>query len=266
MVRLRPTSNPTEQRTPNVHCDKEPNPQRLRSEPTHGHTPDRRATYHDRRDLRSRSHPAKHTATIRTCLHAGHVPQPIPRSYLAEGAAARHSSLDRFRRKCIAGRAQRYKPDHPQLLQPRRLQRTPCWYCRPRLRQRDICLDAELKKPDSEYQSRRFRYFPGDVRVGTQSLAPPGSAPLHPSDSGTKRPSPTRGEVPRLPGAARLASLGPPTADLRSLAGDSDSLRATPILQRVETTQNPQSDSIAPLCWEDPRPAPVQCQAPQEAM
>jgi hypothetical protein len=72
-----------------------------------------------------------------------------------------------------------------------------------------------LKTPDSEYQSRRFRYFPDDVRVRTQNLAPPESEPLDPSDSGTKRPSPTRGEVRHPPSAARLASLGPPTADPR---------------------------------------------------
>src|SRR5580704_4925803 len=211
---LPPTSNPTVQRMPNVHCDKEPNRRRLRSEPTHGHTPDPRATYHDHRDLRNRSHPAKHTATIRTCLHAGRVPRPIPQSYRAAAVAARRSSLGPFRRKCIADRAQRYKPGRPQLLQPPRLQRIPRWYFHPRLRPRDICLAAELKKPDSEYQSRSSRYLPGAAPAGMQSLAPPGSEPLDPLSSGTKPPSPMTGEAPRLPDAIRLASLGPPTADL----------------------------------------------------
>ena len=214
-TRLRPTSSPMEQRMPNVHCDMAPNPQRLHSESRRAHTPDRRATYHDHRDLRNRSHPAKHTATIRTCLHAGRVPLPIPQSYRAAAAAARHSSLGPFRRKCIADRAQRYKPGHPQLLQPRRLQRTPCSCCHPRLRQRDICLAAELKKPDSEYQSRSFRYFRDAVRVETRSLAPLESEPHHPSNSETKQPSPMRDEVPRLPDVTHPASPDLPKADLR---------------------------------------------------
>src|SRR5580704_843562 len=211
---LPPTSNPKEQRTPNVHCDKEPYPRRLHSESRRARTPDRRATYRGRRDLRSRSHPVKHTATIRTSLHAGRVPLPIPQSYRAEEAAARHSSLDPFPRRCIAAQAQRYKPGHPQLLRPRRLRHTPCSCCHPRLHQHDICLAAELKKPDSEYQSRSFRYLPGAAPAGMQSLAPPGSEPLDPSSLGTKPPSPMTGEAPRLPDAIRLASLGPPTADL----------------------------------------------------
>ena len=103
-ARLPPTSNPKAQRTPSAHSDKEPNQPRLRSESRRARTLDRLATCHDRRGLRNRSHPAKHTATIRTCLHAGHVPRPIPQSYRAEEAAVRHSSLDPFRRKCIAGR------------------------------------------------------------------------------------------------------------------------------------------------------------------
>src|SRR5579862_2258507 len=211
---LPPTSNPKEQRTPNVHCDKEPNPRRLHSESRRARTPDRRATYRGRRDLRSRSRPVKHTATIRTSLHAGRVPLPIPQSYRAEEAVARHSSLDPFRRRYIAGRAQRCTLVRPQLLQPPRLQRIPRWYFHPRLRPRDICLAAELKKPDSEYQSRSSRYLPGAAPAGMQSLAPPGSEPLDPLSSGTKPPSPMTGEAPRLPDAIRLASLGPPTADL----------------------------------------------------
>jgi len=214
-ARLRPTSNPMAQHMPNVHCDTAPNPRRLRSEPTHGHTPDPRATYHDHRDLRSRSRPAKHTATIRTCLHAGRVPRPIPQSYRAEEAAARRSSLDPFRRRCIAARVRRYKPGHQQLLRPLRLRHTPCSCCHPRLHQHDICLAAELKKPDSEYQSRSFRYLRDAEPAGTQSLAPPESAPLDPSSSGTKPPSPMRGEAPRLPDVTHPASPGLPTADLR---------------------------------------------------
>jgi hypothetical protein len=213
-ARLRPTSSPMEQRMPNVHCDMAPNPQRLHSESRRARTPDRRATYHDRRGLRSRSHPAKHTATIRTCLHAGHVPRPIPQSYRAAAVAARRSSLGPFRRKCIADRAQRYKPGHPQLLQPRRLPRTPCWCCHPRLHQHDICPAAELKKPDSEYQSRSFRYFRDAAPVETRSLAPLESEPHHPSNSETKQPSPMRDEVPRLPDVTHPASPDLPTADL----------------------------------------------------
>jgi len=265
-VRLQPTSNPKEQRTPSVHCDTAPNPQRHRSESRRARTLDRRATGRGHRDLRSRSHPAKHSATIRTCLHAGHVPQPIPQSYRAERVAARHSSLDPFRRKCIAGPAQHCKPGHQQSLQPRHLPRTPCCYCHPRLHQRDICLDVELKKPGSEYQSHSFRSPPDAVPAGTQNLAPPESEPLHPSNSGMKPPSPMRGEAQRLLNVARPASLGPPTTDLLWLADDSDWLQATPILQRAETKQTPQRNSIAPLCSEDQRPAPTQCPAQQEAM
>ena len=60
-ARLPPTSNPKAQRTPNAHSDKEPNQPRLRSEPRRARTLDRLATCHDRRGLRNRSHPAKHT-------------------------------------------------------------------------------------------------------------------------------------------------------------------------------------------------------------
>jgi hypothetical protein len=215
-ARLRPTSNPMAQRMPNVHCDTAPNPRRLRSEPTRGRTPDRRATYHDRRDLHSRSRQVKHIALRQIYLHAGRAPRPIPQSYQAEGAAARHNSLDPFPRRCIAARVRRYKPGHPQLLRPRRLRHTPCWCCHPRLHQHDISLAAELKKPDSEYQSRSFRYLPDAVRAGTPSLAPPESAPLDPSDSEKKRPSLLTGEAPRLPDAIHLVSPDLPTADLQS--------------------------------------------------
>ena len=213
-ARPRPTSNPKEQRTPNAHSDKEPNPPRLHSESRRARTLDRLATCRDHRGLRSRSHPAKHTAPIRTCLHAVHVPRPIPQSYPAEEAAARHSSLDPFRRKCIAGRSQRCKPGHPQLLQPLHLPRTPCSYCHPRLRQRDIFLGAELKEPGLEYQSRSFRCLPDAARVATQILAPPESGPLDPSSSGRKQLFPMTSEAPLLPDAIPLVSLGPPTADL----------------------------------------------------
>ena len=214
-ARLPPTSNPKAQRTPNAHSDKEPNQPRLRSEPRRARTLDRLATCHDRRGLRNRSHPAKHTATIRTCLHAGHVPRPIPQSYRAEEAAVRHNSLDPFRRKCIAGRLPRCKPGHPRLLQPLQLPRTPYSYCHPRLRQRDIFLGAELKEPGLEYQSRSFRCLPDAARVATQILAPPESGPLDPSSSGKKQPFPMTAEAPRLPDAIPLVRLGPPTTDLR---------------------------------------------------
>jgi len=180
-VRLRPTSNPMAQHMPNVHCDTAPNPRRLRSEPTRGRTPDRRATNHDRRDLHTRLRQVKHIALRQIYLHAGRVPRPIPQSYRAEGAAARRSSLVPFQRKCIADRAQRCTLGRPQLLQPPRLQRIPCWYSHPRLRPRDICPAAKLKKPDSEYQSRSSRYLPDASPAGMQSLAPPGPEPLGPS-------------------------------------------------------------------------------------
>jgi len=215
-ARLPPTSNPMAQHMPNVHCDTAPNPRRLRSEPTHGRTPDRRATYHDHRDLHSQSRPVKHIALRQIYLHAGRAPRPIPQSYRAEEAAARHSSLDPFRRRCIAARVRRYKPGHPQLLRPRLLRHTPCSCCHPRLHQHGICLAAELKKPDSEYQSRSFRYLPDAVRAGTPSLAPPESAPLDPSDSEKKQPSLLTGEAPRLPNAIHLGSPDLPTADLQS--------------------------------------------------
>ena len=213
-VRLPPTSNPKAQRTPNAHSDKAPNLQRLRSESRHARTLDRLATGRDRRGLRSRSHPAKHTATIRTCLHAAHAPQPIPRSYRAEEAAVRHSSLDPSRRKCIAGRVPRCKPGHPQLLQPHRFRCKPCWCFHPGLRQRDICLAAESKEPDSVNQSHSFRYLPDAVRAAKQNLAPPESAPPHRSDSRKTQRSPMTAEAPLLPDAIPLVSLGPPTADL----------------------------------------------------
>src|SRR4029077_3104120 len=110
----------------------------------------------------------------------------------------------------------RYKPDHQQLLQPLRLQRIPCWYSHPRLHQHDICLAAELKKPDSEYQSRSFRYLRDAEPAGTPSLAPPESAPLDPSDSEKKQPSLLTGEAPRLPNAIHLGTPDLPTADLQS--------------------------------------------------
>jgi hypothetical protein len=214
-ARLRPTSNPMEQRRPSARCDKEPNLPQLHSGSTHGHILDLRATFHDRRDLRSRSRRAKHIAPTQTSLHVDRARRPTAEIGLVGRAAVRHSSLDPFPRTCIADQALRYKPGLPQLLRPRRFRRTQCWNCHPRLRQRDIYLGAESRMPDSEYQSRSFRYLPDDARAKTRSLVPPGSEPLDPSGSGKKRLSAMRGEARCRPYAAHLATLARPRADLQ---------------------------------------------------